>query len=223
MMRKNIINAIIAITWLLQPLNAKEDKNSTLVQHACLSHNYFAYGSNLSHNFLKERLKNGQWIDEWHKDGELIGHIPIDLGSFELLDYEFSYSLNVESFGEEGTAGNIIPKKDAKVYGIVYRLSDTHLVELDKTEDVPEAYTRVAVKVHRCAKNILSENNFSTPLIAWVYVGNPKYVVQKENPDPVYVDLLIKSACERSFPPEYIEKYLDIKSKEITSSQNFVH
>lgn len=218
-MSQNIINALFTIACLALPLHAKEkgdNMSCTAMQSNGLPHLYFAYGSNLSYDFLKERLKNGEWIegDGWHKSGVLEEPIPVDLGSFELPDYEFSYSLDVEPFGDTGTAGNVVPKKGERVYGVVYRLSEAHLAELDKTEDVPEAYARVAVKVHRCAIAILGEHSAPASLTAWVYVGNPKYVVQKENPDPLYVDLLVKSACDRSFPPKYIDQCLRVNSLE---------
>src|SRR5688572_11622890 len=88
------------------------------------AHYYFAYGSNLSYPFLKERLKNGEWIDDWHKDGELEGPIPVDMGCYELPGYEFGYTLDVEPFGDMGTAGNIIPKNNSTVYGVLYKISE---------------------------------------------------------------------------------------------------
>ncbi|KIA76868.1 gamma-glutamylcyclotransferase family protein [Parachlamydia sp.] len=177
-----------------------------------LPHLYFAYGSNVSYDFLKERLKNGSWVDEWHKDGELEGKAPIDLGAYELNDYEFSYSLDTTPFGESGTAGNIAPKEGAKVYGAVYCLSDAQLAELDIGEDAPEAYARVAVKVQRCATQAFKNLQAPESLIVWAYVGNPKHVTQEENPDLEYVRRLVESAFERLFPSEYIDQYLDTYS-----------
>ncbi|MBS4167588.1 gamma-glutamylcyclotransferase family protein [Parachlamydia sp. AcF125] len=176
-----------------------------------LPHLYFAYGSNLSYEFLKERLKNGEWLDEWHREGVLEGQPPLDLGTYILDDYEFSYSLNVTPFGEEGTSGNIIPKKGSQVYGVVYQLSDAHLAELDRTEDIPEAYKRVAVQVHKCATKVLGNFPLGESLTAWVYVGNSKYIQIEENPNREYVNLLIHSAFERLFPREYIDQYLQAK------------
>lgn len=81
-------------------------------------HLYFAYGSNLSYDFLKKRLKEGEWVDEWHKSGKIQPPIPIDWGNYELCDYEFSYSLL--PCGEKQAAGNISPKAGTKVYGVLY-------------------------------------------------------------------------------------------------------
>lgn len=169
---------------------------------------YFAYGSNLSYAFLKERLKNGKWVDDWHKDGILEDPIPIDLGTYVLPDYEFGYTLNLETLGEKGTSGNILSKKGSIVYGVLYLLSDKHLKELDLSEDVPRSYERVSVKVHRVASLLFYEPNSPSSAIAWVYVGNPKYMTDEMNPDPIYEKLLIEAALERHFPQSYIEKYL---------------
>lgn len=207
----------VAVVFLISLQFISAEALSTPNQSNGLSHYYLAYGSNLSYDFLKERLKNGNWIDEWHKNGELEGPIPQDLGTFKLFDYEFSYSLNVEPFGETGTAANVQPKKGSIVYGALYKLSDAQLLELDKTEDVQEAYVRIAVKVHKCAEAAFEAIHLPDQLTAWVYVGNPKYVVQDSSPDPLYVDLLVRSAYERSFPPNYIEECLQKLSPVVCS------
>ncbi|MDB6081829.1 MAG: hypothetical protein JWO53_1101 [Chlamydiia bacterium] len=206
--KKNWVYFLLTITWYIcpAPILAGENKPFTT------THYYFAYGSNLSYDFLKERLKDGSWIDGWHRGGQLPDPLPIDMGSFELSDYEFRYSLNVEPFEDIGTAGNVKPKRGAKVYGAVYKISEKQLAELDKSEDVPEAYARIAVKVHRIAKPILNKSSSPSILTVWVYVGNPKYVIEEENPDPEYTGLIIRSAYERAFPIHYIENHLTIKS-----------
>lgn len=164
---------------------------------------YFAYGSNLSHDFLIERLKNGEWLsDGWHKTGTLEGPFPIDLGTFVLLDYEFGYTLDI---GTE-TAGNVIPKTSSKVYGAAYQISREQLEELDRSEDVPEDYLRIAVIVDKVASSVFSEGSIE----AWVYVGQPHKCTDKTNPDPDYVDLLVNSATQRNFPQEYIDNYLQV-------------
>lgn len=179
------------------PIHVREVDNSELTQL------YFAYGSNLSYDFLKERLKNGEWLsDGWHKSGELEGPAPLDLGTYVLDGYEFGYTLDV---GTE-TAGNIVASDGARVYGALYKVTDAQLAELDRSEDVPRDYTRVAVQVHRVALNAL--NKKFPQADAWVYVGSPQLITQVSRPDPEYADLLVRSATERLFPQEYIDSYL---------------
>jgi len=162
---------------------------------------YFAYGSNLSYEFLKERLKDGPWTGDWERSGCLIGKAPIDLGSYWLDDYEFGYTLDIVPFGEIGTAANIAPKEGARVYGVLYMLSERQLAELDVTEDIPEAYTRVAVKINRLVTNRF---NSLESITAWAYIGNPKYVITDLTPDPAYVKLIVKGAKEHDLPEAYI-------------------
>lgn len=88
-----------------------------------------------------------------------------------------------------------------------FYIADKHLAELDKSEDMPEEYERIAVKVHKCATSVFGNQS---PCIAeaWVYVGQAPYVTAEHSPDPDYVDLLVKAANDRSFPEEYIDNYL---------------
>lgn len=162
---------------------------------------YFAYGSNLSADFFRERLKDGKWLpDGWHKTGNLKGPTPKDYGTFILPDYEFGYSLDL---GNE-TTGNIIPKKGSKVYGVIYEITQEQLLELDLSEDVPIDYNRVAVKVYKVSNTILTFQD------AWVYIGNQNKYTHIINPDPEYVELLVNSATQRNFPVEYIQQYLNV-------------
>ncbi|MBS0622814.1 MAG: gamma-glutamylcyclotransferase [Verrucomicrobia bacterium] len=170
---------------------------------------YFGYGSNLSYDFLKERLKNGEWIGEWEKDGVLEGPVPTDLGVYALSNYEFGYTL--KPFDESYTTGNILPKEGAKVYGALYLIcSQQHIDALDASEDVPRDYKRVAVKVHQVASSRFQ--NSPPSAIAYVYVGNKKYVTDAINPDPEYVDFLIEAAQGRALPTAYIDKFLKTDS-----------
>lgn len=162
------------------------------------AHLYFAYGSNLNYEFFKERLKDGEWVDSWHREGVLTEEAPRLIGSYVLENYEFGYTFNAEPFGDSGASANIFPKEGSKVYGVVYEISDDQLRELDKTEDVPEAYERVAVTVY----------NVTDTLQAWTYVGNPKYLSDDLDLDPEYMELVVQGAYQNQLPEEYINQLL---------------
>lgn len=196
---------VVCLTIVLQFSKIKANE-SELTQY------YFGYGSNLSYAFFKERLKDGIWIDFWHKDGELAGEPPADLGIYELPGYEFGYSLNVEAFNDTGTAANINPKEDKIVYGALYHISQLHLDQIDEGEDLNKAYFRVAMKVYKCDKDTFERVKDCEPITAWVYVGNPAYVINEERPGTEYVDLILKSAEERCLPQGYIDSYLKCTS-----------
>jgi len=163
---------------------------------------------------MVERLKNGDWIDSYHKAGQLIGPLPKDLGVYVLSDYEFGYTLDAEPFGDQGSAANIEPKAGSKVYGALYQITDEQLRILDKTEDEPIAYTRTALKVRRLALPDIfqlpldvSEKSLDE-ITAWVYVGNSKFLTREKCPDPEYAHVIIEAAKKRCLPKGYIDKVL---------------
>lgn len=160
---------------------------------------YFAYGSNLSHTFLNDRLTNSEWIRNCGENESFLQN-PEFLGVYKLEGYEFGYTLRD---GEE-TTGNIIKKEGATVFGALYKISKVQFQALDIDENVPEQYTKTLVKVNRVASAV-----FNAPPCAeaFAYVGNKNYFTTDINPDPLYVELLTKAAEELSFPRWYVEKY----------------
>jgi len=188
---------------------------------------YFAYGSNINSEFLSERLKNGDWTrDGWYKSGNLQGPSPEDLGTYVLDDYEFGYNIadtDSQSGPDQETAGNITAKKGSHVYGVLYRITQAQLHELDESEDAPENYIRTAVTVHRVAVSQLKpKEDTPTSVTAWAYVGNPKYLTTQINPDPKYVELLCNSAKKREFPEDYITQFLDLPLQVAQSEKNLL-
>ena len=201
-MNQNILRAWIVVLALLVHVQLQSSSTSQ-------TDLYFAYGSNMSSEFLCERLKNGDWTsDGWHKTGNLEGPFPEDLGTYMLHDYEFSYNL-ADTDSQTETAGNITKKIGSFVYGVLYKITKEQLQELDISEDAPENYRRIEVIVHRSQDN--AREDVPACATAWAYVGNPKYLTTTINPDPEYVELLHSAAIKRRFPRDYIEQYLEQK------------
>ena len=197
--------------------NTKHEKQITAEE---TFHYYFGYGSNLNDDFMQERLKDGEWIDSFHRNGRLIGAKPIDLGCYMLNDYEFEYSLDAESFGDKGTTANLIPKWGSVVYGVLYKISSQHLEKLDHTEDTPIAYQRIPLPVRRVEKDSTQNNPAPKEVNAWVYIGQEPYIISKWNPDPDYVNILLKGAYEHRLPENYIKKYIIFLPLQM---QNVIH
>ena len=163
---------------------------------------YFAYGYNLNPAFLKERLKNGTWNhDGLHKTGLLDGPDPIDLGTYVLPDYQFSYDLDLQNYKEKGSVGNVTISPNHKVYGALYRLTETQLKKLDRSEEVPRIYDRVLVQVYK-------EGAIHSKVDAWLDLGHPQAVTSTPHPLSDYVDTIVTAAENRHFPQDYIDKYL---------------
>ena len=82
---------------------------------------YFAYGSNLSHEQLRERCKNSKYIKNILLEGYKLSFCAID------RDY--------------GVA-NIVKKLDSKVPGGVWKISTNDEKKLDYYEGFPIKYTK---------------------------------------------------------------------------------
>ena len=82
---------------------------------------YFAYGSNLSHEQMKERCKNPKYIKNIFLEG-----------------YKLSFCAIDRNYG----AANIVKKTDSKVPGGVWKISASDEKELDYYEGFPIKYTK---------------------------------------------------------------------------------
>ena len=82
---------------------------------------YFAYGSNLNHEQMKERCKNSKYIKNIFLEGYKLSFCTID------RDY--------------GVA-NIVKKLDSKVPGGVWKISTNDEKKLDYYEGFPIKYTK---------------------------------------------------------------------------------
>lgn len=154
---------------------------------------------------MYERLKDGEWTDDgWHKTGSLRGPKPIDLGTYVLENHEFRYDVLDLGSRTRETACNIVPKQGARTYGVVYRVTNEQLNILDKEEDVPRNYRRVALKVQVVADNVFNPDVEKSPseLEVWAYMGQPEFITDNWQPDPEYVELLESSARKRGNIPE---------------------
>ena len=139
---------------------------------------YFAYGSNMSEERIRENCKNPKFVD--------IGYIK---------DYKFVYDGYSIRWG--GAVANIIPKKGEIVWGVIYEISEDDLKALDRQEGYPKTYDRKEITVFCVNKNI--------EIKAYVYLreGEPAGKPAKE-----YVDTCVKGAKEHGIPEDYIKNVL---------------
>jgi len=167
----------------------------------------YGYGSNISGDLLRARLNNGEWHDtEWRKTGDPVGPDPLFLGIGVLADHQFKYNLKDGDF----TSGNIVANYNDHVYGAIYKITPEQLALLDRDEDEGTCYTRTALKVQKIAFDAFGASANNETVTAWCYVGKEEAQVPDDeiNPDPEYVDHLIRYAEERSLPPDYIDQRL---------------
>ena len=136
---------------------------------------YFAYGSNMSRTQLRQRA------------GEPAEEKLARLENFEL---------NFDKIARGGTGtGNIAAADGGVVYGVLYRMTEQQLKQLDRYEGVPEHYRRSEV-------NVLDAEG--RKVAAQVYLA--RKVRRGLKPDRTYLQRIIEGAVEHNLPGEYIEQ-----------------
>ena len=89
---------------------------------------YFAYGSNMSHEQMKERCPDSRFV-----------------GRAFLPEYSFMYDGYSERRG--GAVGNVAPSKNSVVWGGIFEISEKDLESLDRLEGYPHVYGRQKLPV----------------------------------------------------------------------------
>lgn len=96
---------------------------------------YFAYGSNMDQNQMKERCPSAVLI-----------------GTATLADYRLAFTI----FSPKRQCGcaDIIPSKGNTVYGLLYRLTDAEMKAMDDFEGHPTHYRRITVRVNGSEREV---------------------------------------------------------------------
>ena len=136
---------------------------------------YFAYGSNMSRAQMKSRA--GQILEE-------------QVGKLE--NYQMVF--NKKARGGSATA-NIRLAPGKMVYGVLYKIPEAALRNLDRFEGVPEHYRRIEVTATDGQGNTIP---------AQAYIATK--VEKGLRPAAHYLQTILKGAGEHALPAEYIEE-----------------
>ena len=85
---------------------------------------YFAYGSNLDVEQMKIRCP----------DSELVGESVLN-------GYKLAFTAESKMWG--GGVADIVVNNGSEVWGVLYKISDNDLTNLDRYESVPDLYNRI--------------------------------------------------------------------------------
>lgn len=140
---------------------------------------YFAYGSNMNQNQMKERCSGSSF--------RVIGRAKLE-------GYRFVY--DGYSTYRKGAVANIIKKEGSIVWGGLYEIDENCLKSLDSYEGYPTFYKR---------KIILVKDDEGKEYEAWVYLRNPKEIGK---PSEDYKKTILEGAKQCNLPDEYIRKYI---------------
>ncbi len=141
---------------------------------------YFAYGSNLNHEQMKQRCPESEFV-----------------GRAMLKNYKLIY----DGYGphRHGAVANIVPQVGGTVWGGLFELSQNDLKKLDKFEGYPNVYDR---------KEVSLEND-KNDTVAGVFIYYKK-LEAIGLPSQEYQDIIIKGAEQCNLPQDYIYKVLKI-------------
>lgn len=121
---------------------------------------YFAYGSNLDRERMKERKCDFSSAKSAHlKDWKLVFN---------------KRSAKIPAMG----FGNVIPAKGEIVEGILYEMDDSMIKSLDKYEGYPKHYNREKIIVSVEGKEVEAD----------IYIATPEWTDENVKPTQDYID-----------------------------------
>jgi phage replication-related protein YjqB (UPF0714/DUF867 family) len=132
-----------------------------------VQHRYFAYGSNLCVTQMTQRCPDA-----------------IDPRPARLAEHDWLIN-------QRGVA-TVEPFPGTEVHGVVWQISDTDLLNLDRAEGVPVRYRRERLTVH----------TDDGPSPAWVYIDHR---VEPGPPRPGYLERVIAGAVHHGLPGGWID------------------
>ena len=144
---------------------------------------YFAYGSNLNPTRKEDRT------EEIRKDD------PPKRA--RLPNYRFAFNKIKSSEKKTGYA-NIVPDSGAEVWGVIFRMSDVKLDDMDGYEGVPTNHYR------RKIISVFTDDD--EPHEAITYVAHDGKIQDDLKPEGWYLNHIIIGAKHYDLPPEYISE-----------------
>lgn len=135
---------------------------------------YFAYGSNLDHARLVERVG------------------PVDLAratSARLVGHRLEFSKRSRT---AGGAATVHPDPGGVVEGVLWTLTQRQLRRLDEIEGVPDHYWRVRVGLEVSGPVGGPAEDTGGAVAGWTYVAHPDRVVAGLRPTAAYLGHLLR-------------------------------
>ncbi len=146
---------------------------------------YFAYGSNLDPERMKQR----------------IGRIPTSQRA-RLPNYRLAF--NKRASGDAGVYANIVQETDREDWGVIYRCTHEEMDVLDKCEGVASGhYRRHYVSVELEDGEIVN---------AITYVAGDAYICKEGSPSQEYLRHIVTGAQQHGLLEEYIKSIEDLAS-----------
>jgi gamma-glutamylcyclotransferase (GGCT)/AIG2-like uncharacterized protein YtfP len=136
---------------------------------------YFAFGSNLNTQFMKDRCPGS-----------------VVIGKAVLKNYHLGFTIFSRS--RQCGCADIMKQEGSEVWGLLYRLTDKDLEALDKYENHPHSYERIEAEV-------MNEKNELVKVYTYQVVNKEPGL----KPSKAFMAPMIAAAHELEFPREYRE------------------
>jgi gamma-glutamylcyclotransferase len=143
---------------------------------------YFAYGSNLSSNFIRDYTPSAAFV------------MKADLPNYQVEFRHYSKDFS-------GGISSIIETPGTLVRGVIYEVKESELEELDILENVPEGIYR------RDTFRVMGEDSeWHRADLYRVSTPTGPYT-----PSSAYVDFMIEGAREHGLDADYVENFVALR------------
>ncbi|MCQ2606006.1 MAG: gamma-glutamylcyclotransferase [Bacteroidales bacterium] len=151
-----------------------------------VKHLIFAYGSNLNSDDFKQYCVEKQ----------IAPFLLQKVCNAKLKNHSLCWT----TYSKRRSCGvlNIMPQKDASVWGVIYELDDSQLEVFDKKEGAPKKYNRVCVFVADADNKVYQVETY----IAKHCLDTAYYYPSKN-----YKEVVLDGMTEQGLPSEYIESF----------------
>lgn len=146
---------------------------------------YFAYGSNMDWNQMRERCTSSQFV-----------------GVALLKDHQLAFTRYSDS--RKCGVADAVHEEGTEVWGIVYKILDTEIAMLDKCEGFQPGREQHKNAYVREERHVWRDGDREEPLLVHVYFANQ----QKDPPPPnaAYKKLIVDGARYWHLPAHYIDQ-----------------
>ena len=154
---------------------------------------YFAYGSNLDWEQMRQRCPSARFVCVAKLDG-------------------YRFGITRESTTRRCGVANCVPDEGSEVWGVVYEIDDIDIGALDNSEGYRPGRPREKNAYVREERHVYRDGAMDDPLAVEVYFGIPKG--DPSPPSGDYMRLVIDGALNWHLPQRYIEELESIKKDE---------
>lgn len=150
---------------------------------------YFAYGSNMDWEQMKERAPSAEF-----------------LSVARLKDHRLAFSRRSKHRG--GGSADALYDPGQELWGVVYQIDEQDFAELDRAEDIIPGRARNGYR--REKSRVCVDGDETRPLEVYIYFA----VKEKDPPPPSapYIQQIVRGAKHWGLPEAYIERLEQIKT-----------